>query len=191
MNVVDEINLENKNQDSNSSPVSAYGSKSGLKIERHFTKEGVSPFDQFTYEKHVSLIKNPDGTLVFHNDDVEVPNFWSQVSTDILAQKYFRKAGVPLKDAQSNLLYDENGKWRLKDDLLKDTTLTVDPDAEYYVLPHKGGTTSPGFGLVVSVGKTFRSGNLNIPVNIYMIPQQHRKEGWQWGISLGFNVSKK
>ena len=84
-----------------------------------------------------------------------------------------------------------DGKWKLKKDLLNDTTLTVDPDEEYYVLPHKGGTTSPGFGLVVSVGKTFRSGNLNIPVNIYMIPQQHRKEGWQWGISLGFNVSKK
>ena len=118
MNVVDEINLDNKNQVSNSSQLSSQlssqvpgaGSKSGLKIERHFTKEGVSPFDQFTYEKHVSLIKNPDGTLVFHNDNVEVPNFWSQVSTDILAQKYFRKAGVPLKDAQGNLLYDENGK---------------------------------------------------------------------------------
>ena len=84
--------------------------KKGLKISRYFTKEGVSPFEMCTYENRTSTIKNPDGSTVFHIDDVEVPSFWSQVATDILAQKYFRKAGVPLKNEGGELLLDENGK---------------------------------------------------------------------------------
>jgi ribonucleoside-diphosphate reductase alpha chain len=40
-------------------------------------------------------IRNPDGSIVFRLDNVEVPEFWSQVASDVLAQKYFRKAGVP------------------------------------------------------------------------------------------------
>ncbi len=82
----------------------------GLRIPRYFTSEGLSPFDAFTYEKRTSTIKNPDGSVVFHMEDVEVPDFWSQVATDILAQKYFRKAGVPLKNEEGQPLLDENGK---------------------------------------------------------------------------------
>jgi len=70
----------------------------GLQINRHFTKEGVSPFDMFTYEQRTSVIKNPNGTSVFEMNNVEVPGSWSQVATDVLAQKYFRKAGVPKSD---------------------------------------------------------------------------------------------
>ncbi len=70
----------------------------GLKIERYFTKSGVSPYDLFTYEKRTSVIRNPAGDAVFEMKDVEVPESWSQVATDILAQKYFRKAGVPQAD---------------------------------------------------------------------------------------------
>ncbi|MBT3836335.1 adenosylcobalamin-dependent ribonucleoside-diphosphate reductase [Candidatus Woesearchaeota archaeon] len=84
--------------------------KQGLKIPRYFTKEGVNPEDMFTYESRTSEIKNPDGSMVFQMHDVEVPNFWSQVATDILAQKYFRKAGVPLRNEKGDLLLDENGK---------------------------------------------------------------------------------
>ena len=64
----------------------------------------------FNYVKRSSTIKNADGSLVFHMDDVEVPDFWTQVATDILAQKYFRKAGVPLRDEEGELLLDESGK---------------------------------------------------------------------------------
>jgi len=67
----------------------------GLKFSRFFTKENVSPFDQFQYEKRSSVIRNPNGDEVFNMQDVEVPKDWSQVATDILAQKYFRRAGVP------------------------------------------------------------------------------------------------
>jgi ribonucleoside-diphosphate reductase alpha chain len=84
--------------------------KQGLAIPRYFTKEGTSPFDMFTYTKRSSIIKNPDGSLVFQMEDVEVPNFWTQVATDILAQKYFRKAGVPLRNGHNEPLMDENGK---------------------------------------------------------------------------------
>ena len=82
----------------------------GLHISRYFTKEGVNSLTQFTYEKRSSVINNPDGSLVFRMDDIEVPAFWTQVATDILAQKYFRKAGVPLRNDEGELLRDENGK---------------------------------------------------------------------------------
>ncbi len=69
-----------------------------MKLDRYFTKKGVSPYDLFTYEKRTSVIRNPAGDAVFEMNDVEVPASWSQVATDILAQKYFRKAGVPQAD---------------------------------------------------------------------------------------------
>ena len=70
----------------------------GLKFKRRNTKEGVSPFDLFQYDLRTSVIKKPDGSTVFEMKNVEVPSGWSQVATDILAQKYFRKAGVPQED---------------------------------------------------------------------------------------------
>ncbi len=82
----------------------------GLQVKRYFTKEGKSPFEMCHYDKRTSAIKNPDGSLVFQMNDIEVPSFWSQVATDILAQKYFRKAGVPLRNEDGELLLDENGK---------------------------------------------------------------------------------
>jgi ribonucleoside-diphosphate reductase alpha chain len=66
-----------------------------LKVERYFSKEGITVFDLFKYDKRSSVIRNPSGDAVFEMNDVEVPSTWSQVATDILAQKYFRKAGVP------------------------------------------------------------------------------------------------
>ncbi len=73
-------------------------SSAGLRFPRHFTKEGVSPFDMFEYDYRTSVIKNTTGETVFQMDNVEVPKQWSQIATDILAQKYFRKAGVPQHD---------------------------------------------------------------------------------------------
>jgi ribonucleoside-diphosphate reductase alpha chain len=70
----------------------------GLKFQRRFTKEGVSPFDLFEYDYRTSVIRNPSGEKVFEMTNVEVPKQWSQIATDIIAQKYFRKAGVPQPD---------------------------------------------------------------------------------------------
>ena len=72
--------------------------KKGLEFSRRFTKDNVSPFDQFEYDYRDSVIKNPNGEKVFEMTNVEVPKQWSQIATDILAQKYFRKAGVPQAD---------------------------------------------------------------------------------------------
>ena len=73
-------------------------SSQGLRFSRHFTKDDVSPYDMFEYDYRTSVIKNPTGEVVFQMDNVEVPKQWSQIATDILAQKYFRKAGVPKDD---------------------------------------------------------------------------------------------
>ncbi|MFV0473089.1 MAG: vitamin B12-dependent ribonucleotide reductase, partial [Pikeienuella sp.] len=66
-----------------------------MKIERRFTTDGASPYEPIEFRKAVSEIRNPDGSVVFRLDDVDVPAKWSQVAADVLAQKYFRKAGVP------------------------------------------------------------------------------------------------
>jgi ribonucleoside-diphosphate reductase alpha chain len=73
----------------------------GLKFDRYFSKEGKDVYSLFTYDKRSSVIRNPSGDAVFEMNDVEVPNTWSQVATDILAQKYFRKAGVPQADGST------------------------------------------------------------------------------------------
>jgi ribonucleoside-diphosphate reductase alpha chain len=73
-------------------------SNKGLQFSRRFTKEGVKVFDQFEYDYRSSIIRNPTGEIVFEMNNVEVPAQWSQIATDILAQKYFRKAGVPQPD---------------------------------------------------------------------------------------------
>ena len=66
-----------------------------MKITRRFTKAGHSPYETIAFRKATSEIKNPDGSIVFKLENFEVPEHWSQVAADILAQKYFRKAGVP------------------------------------------------------------------------------------------------
>ena len=71
---------------------------SGLQFSRRFTRDDVSVFDQFEYDYRTSVIRNPTGEVVFEMNNVEVPKQWSQIATDILAQKYFRKAGVPQPD---------------------------------------------------------------------------------------------
>ena len=68
-----------------------------MKIERKFTKAGQDAYSDIEFVHTVSEIRNPDGTVVFHLDNVEVPKSWSQVASDVIAQKYFRKAGVPTK----------------------------------------------------------------------------------------------
>jgi len=66
-----------------------------MRIERRFTKADQSPYAAIEFRETVSEIKNPDGSVVFKLDGIEVPAEWSQVASDVLAQKYFRKAGVP------------------------------------------------------------------------------------------------
>jgi len=83
--------------------------KKGLKIQRFYTEAGKDPFSYFEYDFRVSRITNPDGSVVFEMKDIEVPTFWSQVATDILAQKYCRKKGVPQLDKNGKEKKDKDG----------------------------------------------------------------------------------
>ena len=73
------------------------GADNKMKIERKFTKSGQDAYSDLEFTTTSSEIRNPDGTIVFRLDDCEVPAAWSQVASDVIAQKYFRKAGVPAR----------------------------------------------------------------------------------------------
>lgn len=73
-------------------------SHKGLKIPRRATRRGVDPFSKVEWTTRKSVIKEKDGTVVFQVDNCEVPKAWSQLATDIIVSKYFRKAGVPQPD---------------------------------------------------------------------------------------------
>ena len=64
-------------------------------ISRFFTAKNANPYEGIEFRTTTSEIRNPDGTLVFSQENIEVPAAWSQVACDVLAQKYFRKAGIP------------------------------------------------------------------------------------------------
>ncbi len=81
---------------------------SGLKITRKYTSPG-DPYQGIVWEKRTSKITNPDGSIVFEMKDVEIPSTWSQVATDIMVSKYFRKAGVPQVDQDGKPIKDDNG----------------------------------------------------------------------------------
>ena len=84
--------------------------KKGLSIPRVFTTPGSDPLEEVRYESRTSKIVNTDGSVVFEMQGAEVPAEWSQVATDIMVSKYFRKAGVPQYDEKGNVLMDDHGE---------------------------------------------------------------------------------
>jgi ribonucleoside-diphosphate reductase alpha chain len=66
----------------------------GLALERRYTTSDRKPFDELVWERRSSMISNPDGSQVFRMDGAEIPAGWSQLATDIVVSKYFRKAGI-------------------------------------------------------------------------------------------------
>ncbi len=104
-----------------------------MRIERRYTKDGQSGYDGIGFRLTTSEIRNPDGSVVFKLDNVEVPEFWSQVASDVLAQKYFRKAGVParLKKVEENSV--PSFLWRSVADA--DALATL-PENERYIGEH-------------------------------------------------------
>ena len=68
-----------------------------MRIRRFFTTEGKSPYEGLNFHSVTSEIRNPDGSVVFRHEGIEIPVAWSQVASDVMAQKYFRRAGVPVK----------------------------------------------------------------------------------------------
>src|SRR5512133_28618 len=81
-----------------------------MKVVRRFTKPGQDALKSVEYEVRNSRITNPDGSVVFEMKDALIPKNWSQLATDIMVSKYFRKAGVPQVDDRGNVKRDEKGK---------------------------------------------------------------------------------
>src|SRR6056297_1555146 len=100
-----------------------------MRIERRYTTTGQSPYTDIAFRLSTSDIRNPDGSTVFKLENFEVPKSWSQVASDVLAQKYFRKAGVPaaLKKVEENDV--PSFLWRSVPD---ETALAKLPEEERY-----------------------------------------------------------
>jgi ribonucleoside-diphosphate reductase alpha chain len=101
-----------------------------MRIERRHTTAGQSPYAEIDFRLTTSEIRNPDGSVVFRLENVEVPEFWSQVASDVLAQKYFRKAGVAarLKKVEEETV--PSFLWRSVPDT---EALAALPESERYV----------------------------------------------------------
>src|ERR1700720_832278 len=101
-----------------------------MRIERRNTTDGQSPYAGIDFRLTTSEIRNPDGSVVFRLENVEVPEFWSQVASDVLAQKYFRKAGVAARLKKGEEETVPSWLWRA----VPDTAALADlPEAERYV----------------------------------------------------------
>src|SRR5579862_8450779 len=101
-----------------------------MRIERHTTQPGVSPYDLVAFTTTKSEIRNPDGSVVFSLEGVEVPAAWSQVAADVLAQKYFRKAGIPARVKRVEEESVPSFLWRSVPD---EAALELLPKAERFV----------------------------------------------------------
>jgi ribonucleoside-diphosphate reductase alpha chain len=100
-----------------------------MRIERQFTSAEGGAYAGIEFRSTTSEIKNPDGSVVFRLADMQVPSTWSQVAADIIAQKYFRKAGVAakLKKVEENDV--PSWLWRSVPD---EKALAKLPEAERY-----------------------------------------------------------
>src|SRR6202034_3454896 len=104
-----------------------------MRIERRNTTQGQSPYAGIDFRLTTSEIRNPDGSVVFRLENVEVPDSWSQVASDVLAQKYFRKAGVAarLKKAEEETV--PSGLWRSVPDA---EALAHPPESQRFISEH-------------------------------------------------------
>lgn len=163
----------------------------GLIVQRKFTVAGKSPYDMLEYDKRSSVIKEPDGRIVFELHDIEVPKSWTQLATDIIASKYFRKAGVPETGNEVNaqqVVYrishtirtfgEEQGYFRSTDD-----AESFEDDLAYMLLTQRGAFNSPvwfncglfhQYGILGSKGNfgwNLQTQKVDVLANAYQNPQ--------------------
>src|SRR5947199_339008 len=101
-----------------------------MRIERRYTTDGQSPYAAIDFRMATTELRTPDGSVELRMENVEVPEFWSQVASDVLAQKYFRKSGVParLKKVEEETV--PSWLWRSVPDT---EALAALPESERYV----------------------------------------------------------
>jgi ribonucleoside-diphosphate reductase alpha chain len=100
-----------------------------MRFERRYTQEGESPFAGVAFRVADSEIRNPDGSIVFQLKNIDVPATWSQVASDVLAQKYFRRAGVPARSIRVAEADMPEWLWRSIPD---ETALVAMPEAHRF-----------------------------------------------------------
>ncbi|HSU72469.1 MAG TPA: vitamin B12-dependent ribonucleotide reductase, partial [Candidatus Binatia bacterium] len=163
----------------------------GLIVQRKFTMPGKSPYDMLEYEKRSSVIKEPDGRIVFELQDLEIPKSWTQLATDIVASKYFRKAGVPgtgYENSVKQVVYriahtirtfgEEHGYFSTKED-----AASFEDELAYMLLTQRGAFNSPvwfncglyhQYGILGSAGNfgwNFEKNQVEVMPNAYQRPQ--------------------
>jgi len=143
----------------------------GLKFERKFTVPEIHPYDEIKWEKRVSIIQTEKGETVNEQKDVEVPEFWSQLSTDIIATKYFRRAGVPKtgREVSAKQVIDRVVKTIRKTGekyggyfLTEDDAKSFEDELTYLIVNQMGAFNSPTFfncGLYHEYGISDDGGN--------------------------------
>ncbi|KAB2842973.1 vitamin B12-dependent ribonucleotide reductase [bacterium] len=168
------------------------GKGKGLKINRRYTEAGKDPLEAISYEYRTSVITNPDGSVVFKMDNAEIPKGWSQLATDIIVSKYFRKAGVPKtgretsakqvvhRIAHSIRVAGENlgGYFATPED-----AQAFEDELKYLLITQRGAFNSPvwfncglyqEYGIEGSGGNYFwnpKDGSIGTTVNSYEHPQ--------------------
>jgi len=156
-------------------------SDNGMEFKRVFTKEGTKPEDMFEYEERRSVIRNQDGSVVFEINNVEVPKFWTQVATDILAQKYFRKRGVPLFDSNKKPIIDPETKEQ-----------KTGTEQSIKQVAHRMALTWKNWGLRYGYFKTEKDAQIFYDETVYMlINQMAAPNSPQWfntGLAEAYNI---
>ena len=132
-----------------------------MQVQRYFTTKDSGPYAGIEFRTTSSEIRNPDGSLVFSHDSIDVPADWSQVACDVLAQKYFRKAGIPAAAKKIEENDVPSWLWRSVPDEKKLAKL---PEDEQYrgensaqeVFHRLAGRLATDYGLLVSRRKVVR-----------------------------------
>jgi ribonucleoside-diphosphate reductase alpha chain len=102
-----------------------------MRIQRFFTDQKAGPYHDIIWEKRKSEIKNSDGKTIFSEETVIVPAFWSQIATDIIAQKYFRKAGVPADKIYEWKKWIPAGNSQVSNETLPEDASSLEDGAEH------------------------------------------------------------
>ncbi len=153
-----------------------------MKVSRYFTRPGHDRYAGLNFEPRTSEIRNPDGSVVFRMEEVMVPSHWSQVATDILAQKYFRKAGVPGTDHETDsrqVFHRLAGCWRSWGERHGYFDTIEDADAFYDELCHMLARqiAAPNSPQWFNTGLHFAYGIEGVPQGHYYVdPKSHRLE---------------
>jgi len=159
------------------------------------------PYDAITWEIRTARITKGNGEVVFEQEGVEVPNFWSQTATDIVASKYFRgRLGAPEREYSARQMVDrvaktiarwgwENGYFRAEDDYLN-----FEQDLKFLLINQWAAFNSPVWFNVGVYERPQCSACfiLSVDDNIQSILDWYRDEGWifKFGSGAGVNLSK-